>query len=141
VRRANAGCAATSKLLLQGLAPALVRPHGLEMVGLRDGTAVAGWPYAYTVEPAEPAQRELVLATPLRVRARGETEFKDAREHFVFLSGEDIRTLSIQYHRVNAQEVPGRLPRLARWLYHKRLAREHERIRRGVLTQPDDEAQ
>jgi hypothetical protein len=100
--------------------------------GLRDGSAVSGWAYAYTVEPAEPEQRELVLAKPLYVRARGEADFKLAREHFRFLWGQDISSLSIQYHSVDPQNVPGLLPRLARWRYNRSVKGQHDEIRRGL---------
>jgi hypothetical protein len=110
-------------------------------VGLRDGTAMAGWAYAYTVEPVEPSQRELVLATPLKVRPRGEKDFKDAREHFVCLVAEDIRTLSVQYQRVAPQEVPGLLPQFARWIYYRRRHHEDEKIRAEILRAADADDQ
>jgi hypothetical protein len=102
-------------------------------VGLRDGTAVAGWVYSYTVEPAEADQRELVLAKPVRIRAPGETEYTDARQHFFVVSGHDIRLLSVEHFRIHPVEIPGRFAGIARRRHLRKKERDDQRLRDSVV--------
>jgi hypothetical protein len=62
--------------------------------GLDDGTALAGDVVSYTVGNVPADDRELVLASP-EVRAPGQHVFTQARDQFVILRGDRIRTLSV----------------------------------------------
>lgn len=69
-------------------------------VGLDDGMAVAGDVVGHSVGDRPSDGRELILANP-EVRALGQQSFSPARDHFVVLRGDRIRTLSvIQYKGV-----------------------------------------
>jgi hypothetical protein len=84
--------------------------------GLRDGTALAGWAYTYTVEPEAPEQRELILANPIKLRAAGETTFQPVDDQLVYLNGSDIRTLSVKYYRRESRTPLSRTQTLRHFL-------------------------
>jgi hypothetical protein len=79
-------------------------------VGLRNGTTLAGFVWLYTVEPTAPEERELVIASPMKVRGRNEQTFRTASDQAVVVSGPDILTLSIKYDRVKRTVPPARRP-------------------------------
>jgi hypothetical protein len=62
--------------------------------GLDDGLAVAGDYAGHSVGDCPPDERELILANP-EVRASGAAIFVRARDHFVVLRGDRIRTLGV----------------------------------------------
>jgi hypothetical protein len=69
-------------------------------VGLDDGLAVAGDVVGHSVGERPPDDRELILANP-EFRAVGQQTFTLARDQFVVLRGDRIRTLAvIQYEGV-----------------------------------------
>jgi hypothetical protein len=63
-------------------------------VGLDDGMAVAGDVVGHSVGEGPLDERELILANP-EVRAPGEQKFERARDHFVVVRGNQIRTLAV----------------------------------------------
>lgn len=67
-------------------------------VELRDGRSVAGWVAAYTVEPADPDKRELILSTPLRVKKSSDGQFELMLDDGIILQGADIVAISVQTH-------------------------------------------
>lgn len=76
-------------------------------VEMRDGRSVAGWVAAYTVEPADPDKRELILATPLRIKAAGAESFEMMLDDGIILQGADIVAISVQTY-VDRRPVPRR---------------------------------
>jgi hypothetical protein len=107
------GYSAFHKILQPGRPQTTVRPPKIDRlpyvtVGLRNGLAIAGWSYAYTVEPVEPERRELVLATPIRVRSAGAADFIDVDDQLVYLNGSEIVTVSVTYHRIPPEAPPAR---------------------------------
>jgi hypothetical protein len=84
-------------------------------VGLRNGTALAGYVFAYTVEPNSPQDRELALAAPLKLRGPNEAAFRDVEDQVVIVYGSDLELLSVKYYAIPPVHVGGLVARLVRW--------------------------
>jgi Family of unknown function (DUF6338) len=75
--------------------------------GLDDGSAVAGDVLGYTVGNIQPDDRELILAKP-EVRGVGQQIYEQAKDHFVVLRGDRIRTLSVIHYATARPINPAR---------------------------------
>lgn len=82
------------------------RPNSVAYVtvGLDDGFALAGDVAAYTVDDRAADQRELVVESP-EFRPVGASFFSPAREQFVVIRGDRIRTLSVIHYQIVRPQV------------------------------------
>jgi len=74
---------------------------------LRDGRVLSGFVGGFTLEPDEPAKRELILVAPVRIKGPGATGSMFLRDDAVVLQSADILAISTQTHGSFVRKTPG----------------------------------
>jgi hypothetical protein len=82
-----------------GHSPSQTRPY--LTVDFVDGSSLAGWFMACTVQPALPEEQEIVLAgtatVPIQVRTRAQRSYSPIKDQFVILNGASVRAIYGRY--------------------------------------------
>lgn len=66
-------------------------------IELRDGRQVKGYVHYYTVEQAPAADREIVLGTPVQIKAKWQADWQPLAADVAAIGGQEIVALSVRY--------------------------------------------